>query len=273
MSLLDSADAIFNGVVNKAILWILAASGLILVADAVGFLHPKIQDWVNRNRLRETLKLLGELGIDIPAVRRDNIVGKLERVSAPVLKDRVSERLNSTKINHPVSIGSRNRVPGTHFFDLMGGTADARMAEVFARDVVAFWAQLVEQRKIVETKIDFVVTPKSGSPILGSEVAKLMGVPLLLHNPEPKFSSDPADPRAVFDCLTLPESGSRGLSIDDSSTGGTKAIKLVEDVRVQGWAVNDFLVVFEPMLKKANQGNAAPRLASKNVTLHSILLT
>lgn len=273
MNWLDSADAVFNGIVNKAILWVLAASGLALVADAVGFLPPKIQDRVNRNRLRETLKLLGELGIDVPAIRRDNIVGKLESISSSVLKDRVNERLESTKINHPVSVGSRNRVPGTHFFDLMGGTADARLAEVFARDLMALWAQLVEQRKITETKIDFVVTPKSGAPILGSEVAKLMGVPLLLHNPEPKFSSNPADPRAIFDCLTVPEKGARGLIIDDSSTGGTKAIKLVEDVRLQGWTVSDFLVVFEPMLKKANQGNAAPRLASKNVTLHSILRT
>lgn len=273
MNWLDSADAIFNGILNKAILWVLAASGLALVADAVGFLHPKLQGWINRNRLRETLKLLGELGMDVPAVRRDNIVGKLERVSAPALADRVRVRLDLTKIDHPVSVGSRNRVPGSHFFDLMGGTADARVAEVFARDLMALWAQLLEQRKVTETNIDFVVTPKTGSPILGSEVAKLMGVPLLLHNPEPKFSSHPADLRAIFDCQAVPEAGARGLIVDDSSTGGTKAIKLVEDLRAQGWAVSDFLVVFEPMLKQANKGNAAPRLASKNVALHSILRT
>ena len=61
--------------------------------------------------------------------------------------------------------------------------------------------------------------------------------------------------------------------VDDSSTGGGKALKLIEDLRSCGWQVNDFLVVFEPQLKVPTNDNAAERLKPKDVVLHSIVKT
>ncbi|MFT9092452.1 MAG: hypothetical protein ABF479_15845, partial [Gluconacetobacter sp.] len=212
-------------------------------------------------------------GVDIPATRRNNIIGKLENINKEDLKGRVESRIKKFKINHKVSVGSSNRVSGTSYYDLMGATTDHGSAEVFARDITALWRRLIVDNIIDSTDIKFIITPKAGSPLLGAAVAKILQVPLLLHNNPYKFSSDPADPRAIFDCFILPEVGSCGLIVDDSSTGGSKALQLIQDVKAQGWVVNDFLVVFEPMLKASSQSNAACRLKSVNVSLHSILKT
>ena len=121
--------------------------------------------------------------------------------------------------------------------------------------------------------IDFIVTPKTGSPLLGACFAGLLKKPFILHNPERKFESNPENPKAWFDFSEPPLPGSRGLIVDDSSTGGGKAASLIEDLRRFGWEVSDFLVVFEPQLKAATGQNAAERLRPLSVTLHSIVET
>jgi orotate phosphoribosyltransferase len=73
--------------------------------------------------------------------------------------------------------------------------------------------------------------------------------------------------------VDLPPQGSRGLIVDDSSTGGGKAARLIKDLRNSGWEVSDFLVVFEPQLKVGTGQNAAARLGPQGVTLHSIVKT
>ena len=63
------------------------------------------------------------------------------------------------------------------------------------------------------------------------------------------------------------------MIVDDSSTGGGKAARLIRDLRACGWVVSDFIVVFEPQLKANTGQNAAARLQPLGVRLHSIVKT
>lgn len=269
-----AANTVFQDGLSIILLAILAVATLFQVLEMVGFLPSKVSNWINRNRLRETLRLLKEFGVDVDTPKRVNSVAALENVTGTTLSDRVKKRLDATKISHPVEVGTQISVPGDHYFDLMGATSDLNAARMYARDLAALWRSLAGAGgKVTNADIDFVVTPKSGSPLLGACVAELLGKPLLLHNPQEKFRSNPDDPRALFDFNALPAAGARGLIVDDSSTGGGKAVKLIDDLRKCGWNVSDFLVVFEPQLKTSTGQNAAARLAPKSVALHSILQT
>jgi orotate phosphoribosyltransferase len=271
---LGVADHIFQSGANMIILWLLAAATVFQIAELVGLLPPQMSNWINRNRLRETMRLLKEFGVDIDTTKRANRVARLENIASDSLAARVTARLDSTKIGHPVEVGSRLSVPGDHYFDLMGATSDLRKAEIYARDLSALWRSIAGVGgPVANGDIDFIVTPKTGSPLLGACLADLLEKPLLLHNPEEKFRSHPDDPRSLFDFSEQPLPGSRGLLVDDSSTGGGKALRLIDDLRACGWQVSDFIVVFEPQLKTGTKDNASARLAPKGVTLHSIIKT
>lgn len=267
-------DQLFQSSVNIAILWVLVLATLFQVLEMAGFLPAWASNWINRNRLRETMRLLREFGVDVDTPKRANQAARLEQIAGDNLTERVQKRLATTKIEHKVVVGSQVAVKGEHYFDLMGATADLSLARVFARDLSALWRNLTGVGgAIANSDFDFVVTPKSGSPLLGACFAELLKKPLLLHNPDHKFRSDPTNPRAMFDFAELPALGSKGLMVDDSSTGGGKALRLIDDLRACGWEVSDFLVVFEPQLKVKTRDNAAARLAPKGVTLHSIVTT
>lgn len=271
---LEIADQIFTDGMNKVILWLLALSSLFMVAEMVGVLPPRLSRWINRNRLQETMRLLREFGVDVETPRRANSVARLENVPGTTLAERVRVRLRSATIEQPVTVGSRVSARSEGYIDLMGATSDFRAAEMYARDLSALWRMLAGVGGTLgKTEIDFVVTPKTGSPLLGAAYARLVQKPLLLHNPEAKFRSDPEDPRSYFDCFELPAAGARALIVDDSSTGGGKAASLITDLRKFGWEVNDFIVVFEPQTKTGTGQNAAERLRPLGVTLHSIVKT
>jgi adenine/guanine phosphoribosyltransferase-like PRPP-binding protein len=271
---LGEIDKLFQGGINTLILWALAFATLFQILDMVGVLPGRFSRPIHRNRLRETMRLLREFGIDVETAKRANLVARLEQIKGRDLADRVKKRLKYAKIGHPVTVGTQIVVPGDHYYDLMGATADLDVAASYARDLAALWRSLAGVGgPVANGDIDFVVSPKTGSPLLAARFAVLIGKPLLLHNPEPKFASVPSDARAFFDCVDLPAAGSRGLMVDDSSTGGGKAVKLIDDLRDCGWEVSDFLVVFEPQLKAATGQNAAARLAPKGVILHSIVKT
>ena len=260
--------------INTIILFVLALSSLFVVLEVVGLLPKFVSDRLNRNRLRETMRVLKEFGVDVDTPSRVNRVARFEQIAGNDLAKRVTARLQRAKISRAVHVGSQIQVPGNHYYDLMGATADPRVAKAFARDLAALWRSLADKGGSVgNVAIDFVVTPKTGSPLLGASFADTIGKPLLLHNPEPKFLSNPSDPRALFDCIDVPAKGSRGLIVDDSSTGGGKAAKLIDDLRTCGWEVSDFIVVFEPQLKTSTSQNAANRLKPSGVTLHSIVKT
>lgn len=61
--------------------------------------------------------------------------------------------------------------------------------------------------------------------------------------------------------------------VDDSTTGGRKAVDTIQHLRDAGFTVSDFLVVFEPLTKKAIGRNAAATLSAVDVRLHSIIKT
>jgi len=267
-------DQLVTGGINTVILWTLGISSLFVVAEVLGFLPEKLSNKINRNRLRETMRLLKEFGVDVETPKRVNGVARLEQIPGKDLAERVTGRLRAATIDHEVTVGAEVSVPGDHYIDLMGATADLPTARMYARDLAAMWRKLAEVGgPVSEVAIDFVVTPKGGSPLLGACFAELLKKPLLLHNENAKFRSDPEDPRARFDCRELPAAASRGLIVDDSSTGGGKAERLVKDLRECGWAVSDFLVVFEPQIKAATSQNARERLRPAGVALHSIVKT
>jgi orotate phosphoribosyltransferase len=269
---LDAVDRLLTGGLNKVILWVLLRSSFFVVAEMVGLLPRKLSGWINRNRMRETMRLLREFGVDTETPRRANGVARLEQIKGQDLAERVNGRLATTKINHPVMIGTQVEVRAENYIDLMGATSDLNLARVYARDLSGLWRSLADVGgQVANTNIDFIVAPKAGSPLLASCFAELLRKPLLLHNQEPKFRSDPNDPKALFDCQELPAPGSQGLMVDDSSTGGGKAVKLIDDLRRCGWNVSDFLVVFGPQLKAVSGQNAAVRLRPMGVTLHSIV--
>jgi len=271
---MSSAGDVVTVGINMVIIWVLALSSLFIVAEVVGFIPAKLSDRINRNRLHQTMRLLREFGVDTDTPRRANSVAHLEQIAGRDLAERVSGRLEAAKINHPVMIGTQIDVRADSYIDLMGATSDIKLAHAYARDLAGLWRSLADVGgRVANTDIDFIVTPKSGSPLLGSCFAELLGKPLLLHNQERKFRSNPDDPKALFDCTELPARGSRGLMVDDSSTGGGKAVKLIEDLHLCGWKVSDFLVVFEPQLKASTGQNAAVRLRPMGVTLHSIVTT
>lgn len=269
-----SVDHVFTSGINTVILWMLAISSLFIVAEVLGFLPAKVSEKLNRNRLRETMRLLKEFGVDVDTPKRVNGVARLEQIPGKDLSTRVTGRLADAKIEHPVEVGAAISVPGDHYIDLMGATADLRTAQMYARDLTAKWGELAGLGgPVSETDIDFVVTPKGGSPLLGACFADALRKPLLLHNETAKFRSNPEDPRALFDFRELPVQGSRGLIVDDSSTGGRKAERLIKDLLSCGWVVSDFLVVFEPQLKTVTNQNASARLRPLGVALHSIVRT
>jgi orotate phosphoribosyltransferase len=271
---LDAFDQLFTVGVNKAILWALALSGLFIVLEVLGFLPKWLSNWINRNRLRETMRLLKEFGIDAGTSKRANSVAHLEQISGRSLAERVTRRLETMTIKHPVVVGTQLPVQSNSYIDLMGATSDIEVARLYARDLSALWRSLAGVGgQIANTGIDFIVVPKAGSPLLASCFAELIEKPLLIHNSDRKFASEKDDPRAIFDCKEVPPPGSRGLIVDDSSTGGGKALKLIEDLRHYKWEVSDFIVVFEPQLKVGTGDNAAERLKPRGVMLHSIVKT
>ena len=268
----DFADLLFTAVINRLVLWILAISGVFLVLDAVGFMPRRLSDKVNRNRLDQTLRLLQQFGVDVDKHRRAIGVAELENVQGQVLETRVKEKLEKAMINGPVSVGSVVVVSGSKYIDLMGATSDYRIAQSYARDLAALWRRVAGNGgDATSSDIRFIATPKTGSPLLGSAFSEIIKKPLLLHNPQRKFESNPEDARSFFDCQELPAQGSRGLIIDDSSTGGGKALQLILDLQRCGWSVSDMLVVFEPQVKVSTNQHAAERLRSKGVKLHSIV--
>ncbi len=248
-----------------AISALLGISGLLVVAEALGFLPDRVSRWVNRNRLAQTLAVLREMGIDIDRLRRRNVAGSItEHFQISELPERVRAALRPLTIEDAVGIGATDIVRANRFIDLMGGTTAPTTAAMFARYLETFWRDCILTQG-ADPEIDFVVTPKSGSPILGYEFAKNLALPFITYNLAKKFVVEPDQFRAQFDCSSPPREGSQGLIVDDSSTGGGKILELINDLRRFGYDAKDCLIVFEPELKDARR-----KIRDQGVRLHSI---
>jgi adenine/guanine phosphoribosyltransferase-like PRPP-binding protein len=146
----------------------------------------------------------------------------------------------------------------------MRGTTDPVIAANFARFLETFWRNCLLASQA--DPIDFIVTPKAGSPILGYELAKNLRLPFVIHNRREKFQVKPDEFRAHFDCVDPPHENALGLIVDDSSTGGDKVLALLDDLRKFKYDAKDCLIVFEPGLKSARK-----KISDKGVRLHSII--
>ena len=255
--------------INQIILFLLAISTLIGILDFVGLLPNKFRKWLQINRTDETLKLLEELGIDIEQHRRLNSGLKYPKKFADENIEKITkEALEKYKISKKVSVGYHRPTELDYYYDLIGATCNEKIAQYFAHILSTYWAShLTGKNKIKYIDFDFIVTPKSGSPLLGYEFSKLVDKPFVLHENNERFVLN-NDMRVVFDCLQVPEKGATALIVDDSTTGGRMVCSTIKDLKKYGYQVNPCFVVFEPKSK-----NARERISELNVELVSVVQT
>src|ERR1700751_448945 len=104
---------------------LLAVSGLLVVAEALGFLPRRISLWLNRNRLAQTMALLREMGLDVDRLRRRNAsMFVTEHFQISELSGRVQKALEPLTLKRPVGIGGTEIVQAKRYIDLMGGTTN-----------------------------------------------------------------------------------------------------------------------------------------------------
>jgi len=168
-----------------------------------------------------------------------------------------------------VSVGRIRQTELNYYIDLIGHSCNPNIAEAYARLLSSFWVNTIENTESIRTPdIDFIVTPKGGSPILGYEFAKVLDKPFVLHEMSDRFKSEEDDMRKRFDCAEIPEKGNKALIVDDSTTGGRMVLCAIEDLKRYGYTVTECLVVFEPQQKNARQ-----KLSDQAVNLLSIVQT
>lgn len=256
--------------IDAIILGLLGISTVIQICDMCGFLPEYIRRKFRINKSQDTLEVLKELGININMYRRKNaLVGiPIDYDKKNIEKD-VMDKLNELKLDKKVSVGRTRKTELNYYIDLIGHSCDEKCAQAYARTLTSYWADLVEKKQIISNPtIDFVVTPKGGSPILGYEFSKLLDKPFALHEETERFACAEDDMRKWFDCAVIPPKGARALIVDDSTTGGRMIINTINHLRKYGYEINDCLVVFEPQSK-----DAAKKLNAQEVNLLSIVKT
>ncbi|ATX64563.1 phosphoribosyltransferase [Roseinatronobacter bogoriensis] len=268
---LPSLDGVFGWIV----LTVLGLATVLFVCDSVGFLPRWLQRYVYRNRSAQTIDVLKELGFEVEKVKRENRAAKVtERRSADQLELAAKSLTGPITIRKRLMVGRVDAVETNSFIDLMGASCEPTKAIQAAQLLSSHWRNLIGSAGTQDIPdFDFVVAPKAGAPFIAYEFAKLHQKPLVLHNEQPKFQSDEPEFAAVFDAADKPKAGARALMVDDSTTGGRKAVNTIQHLRGAGYAVSDFLVVFEPLTKKVIGRNAAERLSIMDVRLHSIIKT
>lgn len=255
---------------NAIIIALLGFSTLIQICDMIGFLPEWLRKRLRVNKSQDTLEVLKEFGINTNMYRRKNaIVGIPRDYDSKNLENDIGKKLEELKININVSVGKTRKTELNYYIDLIGHSCSEECAQAYARILTSYWADMIENSLSVNNPvIDFVVTPKDGSPILGYEFAKLINKPFVLHEESPRFDSEEDDMRKWFDCAAIPPDGSKALIVDDSTTGGRKVLSTIEDLRKYGYIVSECLVVFEPQNKDARK-----KLFDQDVNLISVVKT
>lgn len=254
--------------INKAILIVLAISTLFQVLNWLGFLPIKLRNKLKLNQAEDTLEVLKHLGVDIDKYRRANSIVGLPVDYPKDLKKEVERKLKEIRLEMKVSVGKRRGTEADYYIDLIGHSCEPKCAEAYARLLCTYWANAVKEGIVKNSSVDFIVTPKGGSPILGYEFAKLMGKPFVLHEVEERFHCEESDMRQNFDCAQKPLKGARALIVDDSTTGGRMVLSAISDLKKYGYKVTECLVVFEPQSKDARK-----KLEDEDVNLISIVKT
>lgn len=255
---------------NVIALILLAIGTVIQLLDSLGFLPQKARNFFKLNRSRDTIDVLKEFGVDTELYQKRNVLVGIPR-DYPKEKLEIVTRKNlgKLKIGFNVSVGKVRKTELSYYIDLMGHSCDPIYAVAYARLLSSYWADCIEAINLVKNpQVDFIVTPKLGSPILGYEFAKLLKLPFILHEEEERFDCETNDMRKKFDCAEVPKTGSRALIVDDSTTGGRMVLETIQDLRKYHYEVTECLVVFEPQQKDARK-----KLEQQNVNLLSICKT
>jgi orotate phosphoribosyltransferase len=268
---LPSLDGLFGWIV----LTVLGFSTVIFVTDSVGLLPKFLQKVIYRNRSARTIEVLTDLGFDVERVKKTNRAAKISEKRTPDnLEDAAKSLTAPFTIKKKLKVGRVDAVETNSFINLMGASCNPSRALDAAQQLSSLWRNLIGEAGTQSIPdFDFVAAPKAGSPFIAYEFAKLHKKPLVLHNENPKFQSDDNDFAAMFDSEEPPKAGSVAIIVDDSTTGGRKAVDTITHLRESGYVVSDFLVIFEPLTKKKIGRNAAERLSTVHVRLHSIIKT
>ena len=255
---------------DAIILILLSISTLVQVCDMCGFLPEGIRKRFRINKSQDTLEVLKELGINTNMYKRKNaIVGIPRDYNKENIAKDIEKKLNELIIDKNVSVGKTRKTKLNYYIDLIGHSCSEECAQAYARILASYWADTVENTQNVKNPvIDFVVTPKGGSPILGYEFAKIMNKPFVLHEESVRFDSAEEDMRQWFDCAVIPPKGAKALIVDDSTTGGRMVLDVIKHLREYEYDVSECLVVFEPQNKDARR-----KLSDKEVNLISIVKT
>ncbi|MBA4054669.1 MAG: hypothetical protein C0490_08160 [Marivirga sp.] len=249
---------------NDIILWILAFSGIVSVADSVGLLPPSWARWLARNRVDSILAAMKKLGVRLVADNYDRrtVTRKIFEtlnISTPEYKRRLSHMLTEDTFQSAVQIGGTRLFHSNEFIDVIGAsTSHTRVVE---------YAKILNSGFNAES-FDVIATPKLGSPILGYEFARLNNKPFVLGVHEKVKDTD--GNLGLHNFLDFPTTlnlqGKRCLIVDDSTTGGRKMIELINKLREAGCLVEHALVLFEPKGK-----DARGKLAAVEVDLYSLM--
>lgn len=208
---------------DTIVIILLGISTIIQICDMCGFLPGWIRKRFRINKSQDTLEVLKELGISTNMYKRKNaIVGIPRDYNQDNIQKDIEKKLKELTIDKKVSVGKIRKTELNYYIDLIGHSCSQECAQAYARILTSYWADIVENSQDVKNPvIDFVVTPKGGSPILGYEFSKLMNKPLVLHEEEARFDCEKDDMRKWFDCAVIPPKGSKALIVDDSTTVST----------------------------------------------------
>lgn len=271
----DYLDSYFDFLINtffgQVVLLILSVSTIISVVESVGLMPESISRKLRKNRNSDVVMVLKDLGVDFHEERRSRLFKKISSFlrSEKEFEERVRNSLKKDTLNGSFLVGQRNEVSIEKFIDVMSAVCNENKAVVYARYLSTFFYRTVcIDNGFNENDFDFIVTPKSGSPILGYEFAKIIGKPLVLHNhKEQKYRTIQCDDKeGAFDADFTIIAGMKALIVDDSTTGGGKVIDAINDLRKLGCKVENCVVLFEPQAKNVSQ-----ILEDHNVKLHSIV--
>ena len=259
-----------NDILSTLVLVILGIATVLQVMDMCGFLTPKWKRKFRLNHAQDTIEVLKELGINFNQYKKINAtIGIPVDYSKDTIEQETIKRLEKLKIDKLVSVGKIRQTELSYYIDLIGYSCNPEIAVAYARLLSSYWVDTIESSQLIKSpNIDFIVTPKEGSPILGYEFSKLLNKPFVLHEMSDRFVSNEDDMRRRFNCAGIPEKGSTALIVDDSTTGGRMVLGAIEDLKRYGYNVTECLVVFEPQHKDARK-----KLSDQGVNLLSIVKT
>lgn len=259
---------------EDVVLWLLSMSSVVFILSKLGWLPARIDRAINRNQRAEISTALELIGVKEEEVRARFRSLKFQGVHS---KDSISNRANVIVKNHEsrkkVFVGHTNPAEGDSFVDLMGGSTVPAKAAQMASLLKAHIGTSSDVQLTNITDFDYVATPKSGSPFIGYEFSRITDKPLMLHSQEPKYkgADGSSEPLAHFDLNFEPKKGMSVLIVDDSSTGGRKVLKLIQDLKKLDLKVKYCAVIFEPQSKVGTQQNASKALSEQGVQLISII--